>query len=187
MTEVLFLTAGPNRLSISEPPCMGRATGLAALAQGQHVCPRCHNGIEGATTRSHINGAQWTDHVLHYCTDPGVQGIRDKIQACCNRWSAYLDIGVSVQSVTELLPKPAYQIPPDEILLDLRGFLATTIRDQGDELNLSPDDLAGLFNDFSSELIQMDRCLDINNTTNQNPEARSYARVSPLQLLILHR
>ena len=81
----------------------------------------------------------------------------------------------SVQSVTELLPKPAYQIPPDEILLDLRGFLATTIRDQGDELNLSPDDLAGLFNDFSSELIQMDRCLDINNTTNQNPEAPTRA------------
>ena len=43
------------------------------------------------------------------------------------------------------------------------------------ELNLSPDDLAGLFNDFSSELIQMDRCLDINNTTNQNPEAPTRA------------
>ena len=74
-----------------------------------------------------------------------------------------------------MLPKPAYQIPPDEILLDLRGFLATTIRDQGDELNLSPDDLAGLFNDFSSELIQLDRCLDINNATNQNPEAPTCA------------
>jgi hypothetical protein len=47
-------------------------------------------------------------------------------------------------------------LPPDEILLDLRGFLVISIRDQGDELNLSPNDLAGLFNEFSSELIQLE-------------------------------
>ena len=42
---------------------------------------------------------------------------------------------------TARILEPVYQIPPDDTLLDLRGSLFTSIRDQGDELDLSPDGL----------------------------------------------
>ena len=71
------------------------------------------------------------------------------------------------QSVSEVLPLPAYQLPPDELLLDLRGFLLRTVRRQGGEFDFLPDDLAALFTKFNSELIQLDRCLDITLDPNQ--------------------
>ena len=140
----------------------------------EHTCPRCKHRITGADT-AHLNGAQWVDHILHYCTVPAIQHLRDRIQDHCDNWSGSADIDVRVQSVSEVLPLPAYQLPPDELLLDLRGFLLRTVRRQGGEFDFLPDDLAALFTKFNSELIQLDRCLDITLDPNHIVGAPSHA------------
>ena len=101
---------------------------------------------------------QWVDHILHYCTVPAIQHLRNRIQGHCDDWSWSIDIDVRVQSVYEVLqcagvPASSRRAP----ILDLRGFLLNTVRRQGGEFDFLPDHLAALFTKFNSKLIQLDR------------------------------
>ena len=119
-------------------------------------------------TERQLHGTQWADHVLHYCNAQDIQQTRTSIQQRCDRWAEDLDIDIQIQSITELSALPISAIPPDELLIDLRGFLVNTIHEQSKRFSFVPNDLALLFNSFLPDLTRLCAVLDVA----PNPAAR---------------